>query len=49
MEPNISCQVAQLYGFWRQELLDLWQKLYGRAAPTGMQRSLLVLSLPIGF
>ena len=42
METNISSQVAQLPGFSRQQLLDLWRKLYGREAPLGMRRSLLV-------
>jgi hypothetical protein len=42
MTTDIARQVAQLPGFSRQKLLDLWQKLYGRAAPPGMRRSLLV-------
>ena len=42
METNISSQLAQLPGFSQPQLLDLWQKLYGRAAPPGMRRSLLV-------
>jgi len=41
MEANISSQVVQLPGFSRQQLLDLWRKLYGRAAAPEMRRSLL--------
>jgi hypothetical protein len=39
MEANISSQVAKFPGFSWQQLRDRWQKLYGRAAPPGMQRN----------
>src|SRR5579862_4829948 len=42
MESNISKHIAKLPGFSRQQLLELWQKLYGRAAPTGIRRELIV-------
>jgi hypothetical protein len=42
MDPSISAQIAQLRAFSRQELLDLWQKLYRRAAPPGIRRELMV-------
>jgi hypothetical protein len=42
MDANISAPLAQLPYFSRQKLLDLWQKLFRRAAPPGMRRSLLI-------
>jgi DUF2924 family protein len=42
MEPDIATQIAQLRHLSRQELLDLWQKLYRRAAPPGIRRELMV-------
>jgi hypothetical protein len=42
MDPDIAKQIAQLRGMSRQELLDLWQKLYRRAAPQGIRRELMV-------
>jgi Protein of unknown function (DUF2924) len=42
MEADISAQIAQLPGFSRQQLLDLWRKLYGRPAEPGIRRELLV-------
>jgi hypothetical protein len=42
MRVNISRQIARLPDFSRQQLLDLWLKLYRRAAPTGIRRELLV-------
>lgn len=42
MESNISKHIAKLPSFSRQQLLELWQKLYGRAAPTGIRRELIV-------
>jgi hypothetical protein len=42
MESNISKQIAKLPGFSREQLLELWQKLYGRAAPAGIRRELIV-------
>jgi hypothetical protein len=42
MDRDISDQIAQLPSFSRQQLLDLWGKLYGRAAPPGIRRELMV-------
>ena len=42
MAPDVSAQIAKLPGFSRQQLLDLWLKLYGRAAPPGIRRELMV-------
>jgi len=42
MDPDIPEQIAQLRSLSRQELLDLWQKLYRRVAPQGIRRELLV-------
>src|ERR1700681_4249892 len=42
MAPDISTQIAQLPRFSRQQLLDLWLKLYGREAPSGICRELMV-------
>src|ERR1700686_3623109 len=42
MDPEITDQIARLRSLSRQELLDLWQKLYRRAAPQGIRRELMV-------
>src|ERR1700693_1135390 len=42
MDTDIPEQIAQLGHLSRQELLDLWQKLYRRAAPQGIRRALMV-------
>jgi Protein of unknown function (DUF2924) len=42
MGANISNEIAQLPGFSRQQLLDLWRLLYGREAPPGIRRELMV-------
>jgi hypothetical protein len=42
MAPDVSAQIAELPGLSRQELLDLWLQLYGRAAPPGIRRELMV-------
>jgi DUF2924 family protein len=42
MDPEITNQIAQLRSLSRQELLDLWQKLYRKAAPQGIRRELMV-------
>ena len=42
MDPDIPEQIAQLRSLSRQELLDLWQKLYRRVAPQGIRRELMV-------
>jgi Protein of unknown function (DUF2924) len=41
MAQDISRRIAQLTSFSRQKLLNLWQKEYGRPAPTGIRRTLL--------
>lgn len=45
MSLDVSSEVAKLPSFTRQQLLDLWLKLYGRAAPPGIRRELMVLFL----
>jgi Protein of unknown function (DUF2924) len=42
MDPDIPAQIAQLRSFSRQQLLELWQKLYQKAAPQGIRRELLI-------
>jgi hypothetical protein len=42
MALNVSGQIAKLPSFSRQQLLDLWLKLYGRTAPPGIRRELMV-------
>jgi hypothetical protein len=42
MRANVSGQIAKLPTFSRQQLLDLWQKLYRRAAPYGMRRERMI-------
>jgi|SRR5579862_1218387 len=42
MSADISQEIAQLPGLSRQQLLDLWHKLYGRNAPPGIRRELMV-------
>ena len=42
MAPDVSAQIAELPGLSRQQLLDLWHKLYGRNAPPGIRRELMV-------
>jgi hypothetical protein len=42
MALDVSSQIAQLPSFSRQQLLDLWLKLHGRAAPPGIRRELMV-------
>ena len=42
MALDVSGQIAQLPDFSRQQLLDLWLKLHGRAAPPGIRRELMV-------
>jgi len=42
MKANIPDQIANLRTLSRQQLLDLWQKLYRRAAPNGIRRELMV-------
>ena len=42
MSPAVSAQIAKLPSFTRQQLLDLWLKLYGRAAPPGIRRELMI-------
>ena len=42
MDPEITNQIAQLRSLSRQELLNLWQKVYRSAAPQGIRRELMV-------
>jgi hypothetical protein len=42
MEPDISAEIAKLPSFSRQQLLDLWHEVYGREAPPGIRRELMV-------
>ena len=42
MDAGMAAQIAQLRALSRQQLLDMWQKLYDRAAPPGIRRELLV-------
>ena len=42
MAESISGDISKLHTLSRQQLLEMWQKLYQRAAPTGIRRELLV-------
>jgi hypothetical protein len=42
MGADIAGQIAQLRGFSRQQLLELWEKLYKKAAPLGIRREIMV-------
>ena len=42
MPAPIADQVAQFPTLSRQQLLEMWQKLYQRAAPPGIRRELLI-------
>jgi hypothetical protein len=42
MNARMAGQIAQLGTFSRQQLPDMWQKLYQRAAPPGIRRELLI-------
>ncbi len=42
MASEIADKIAKLRGLSRSELLDLWQELYKKAAPTGIRREILV-------
>jgi Protein of unknown function (DUF2924) len=42
MEPDILAQLAQLRSSSRQQLLEIWQKLYQKTAPQGIRRELLI-------
>jgi hypothetical protein len=42
MGANVSGQVAKLRTLTRQELLDIWRRIYRKAAPEGIRRELLV-------
>jgi Protein of unknown function (DUF2924) len=42
MGLDIAGQIAQLRGFSRQQLLEIWQKLYRKAAPLGLRREIMV-------
>lgn len=42
MDTGIAGQITQLPALSRRELLDMWERLYGRAAPRGIRREILV-------
>lgn len=42
MGSNVSSQIAKLHALTRQQLLDLWQKLYRKPAPHELRRELMV-------
>jgi Protein of unknown function (DUF2924) len=42
MAESIPKQITKLHTLSRRQLLAMWQKLYQRAAPTGIRRELLV-------
>src|SRR5271170_588643 len=42
MSANISDQIASLRTLPKQQLLEMWRKLYRRAAPTGIRRELMI-------
>jgi hypothetical protein len=42
MGANISSQINTLRSLSRQQLLELWQKLYGKASPPEIRRELMV-------
>jgi hypothetical protein len=42
MSLDVSNEITKLRSLTRQQLLDLWLKLYGRAAPPGIRRELMV-------
>ena len=42
MATDIPAQIAELPTLSRQQLLDLWQKHYGKPAPAGIRRELLI-------
>lgn len=42
MEADVSIQIANLRNLSRHQLRELWQKLYGKVAPPGIRRELMV-------
>ena len=42
LKDDIREQLAKLHSFSRERLLELWQKLHRRAAPSGIRRELMV-------
>src|SRR5271157_910766 len=42
MSADIAGQIAQLRGFSRQRLLEMWQKLYKKTVPLGIRREIMV-------
>ena len=42
MAESIPGQMTKLHNLSRQQLLDMWQKLYQRAAPAGIRREFLI-------
>jgi hypothetical protein len=42
MDSDIPAQITQLRSLSRQQLLELWQKLYQKSAPEGVRREILI-------
>jgi hypothetical protein len=42
MSAYIKDQIGELAGLSRKQLLERWHSLYGRSAPTGIRRELLI-------
>src|ERR1700722_16156700 len=42
MGSSVQGQLAQLGSLPRRQLLDMWQQLYERPAPSGLRRELLI-------
>jgi len=42
VDSDISCQISGLRSMPRPQLLDLWQKVYRKAAPAGIRREILI-------
>jgi hypothetical protein len=42
MRADIAGQIAQLRSFSRQQLLEMWQKVYKKAASVGIRREIIV-------
>lgn len=42
MGADMAGQIAELRGFSRQQLVELWQKLYKKVAPLGFRREIMV-------
>lgn len=42
MTLNVAAEIERLPMLSRQQLLDLWQQQFGRAAPSGVRKTLLI-------